>query len=159
MKLLYGLRYDLFDVPSARTFAPNPYSQDFTIDKNNVAPRVGFSWSLDDRATTVVRASMGLMYQPPLIDFYDNAILGNGDPRAYTVTVAGTAAGAPAFPTSLGERARGLRPSAPEHHGGRSGLRDAIRLAHERADRAGPSRTTCRSRSDTSTRLAAICRC
>jgi hypothetical protein len=101
MKLLYGLRYDVFDVPSARTFAPNPYSQDFTIDKNNLAPRVGFSWSLDDRSTTVLRASMGLMYEPPLIDFYDNAILGNGDPRAYTVTVAGTAAGAPAFPTSL----------------------------------------------------------
>ncbi len=101
MKLLYGLRYDLFDVPSARTFAPNPYSQDFTIDKNNLAPRVGLSWSLDDRATTVLRASMGLMYEPPLIDFYDNAILGNGDPRAYTVTVAGTSAGAPAFPTSL----------------------------------------------------------
>lgn len=101
MKLLYGLRYDLFDVPSARTFAPNPYSQDFTIDTNNLAPRVGFSWSLDDRATTVLRASMGLMYEPPLIDFYDNAILGNGDPRAYTVTVAGTASGAPAFPTSL----------------------------------------------------------
>ena len=38
MKVLYGIRYDLFDVPSARTFAPNPYSQDFTIDKNNFAP-------------------------------------------------------------------------------------------------------------------------
>ncbi len=101
MKVLYGLRYDLFDVPSARVFAPNPYSEDFIIDKNNLAPRVGFSWSLDERATTVLRASMGLMYEPPLIDFYDNAILSNGDPRAYTVTVAGTAAGAPAFPTSL----------------------------------------------------------
>jgi hypothetical protein len=101
MKLLYGLRYDLFDVPSARTFGPNPYSQDFRIDKNNLAPRLGFSWSLDDRASTVLRASMGLMYEPPLIDFYDNAILGNGDPRAYTVTVSGTSAGAPAFPTSL----------------------------------------------------------
>jgi Carboxypeptidase regulatory-like domain len=101
MKLLYGVRYDLFDVPAARSFAANPFSRDFTIDKNNIAPRVGFSWSLDDRATTVVRASMGLMYEPPLIDFYDNAILSNGDPRAYTVTVSGTAAGAPAFPTSL----------------------------------------------------------
>ena len=101
MKLLFGMRYDLFDVPSARTFAANPYSQDFTIDKNNVAPRAGFSWSLDDRATTVVRASMGLMYEPPLIDFYDNAILGNGDPRAYTVTVSGSSPGAPAFPTNL----------------------------------------------------------
>ena len=101
MKLLYGIRYDLFDVPSARTFAPNPYSQDFTIDKNNFAPRAGFSWSLDESATTVLRASMGMMYEPPLIDFYDNAILNNGDPRAYTVSVSGTSAGAPPFPTSL----------------------------------------------------------
>jgi hypothetical protein len=101
MKLLYGLRYDVFDVPSARTFAGNPYSQDFRIDKNNFAPRLGFSWSLDERAATVLRASMGLMYEPPLIDFYDNAILGNGDPRAYTVTVSGLDPSAPAFPTSL----------------------------------------------------------
>ena len=60
------------------------------------------SWSLDDRATTVLRASIGLMYEPPLIDFYDNAILNNGDPISYNVSAcAGTAAGAPAFPTSL----------------------------------------------------------
>jgi hypothetical protein len=103
MKLLYGLRYDLFDIPSARPFAPNPYSQDFTIDKNNVAPRVGFSWSLDDRALTVLRASFSLMYEPPLIDFYDGAILNNGDPRAYTVNISGTTAGAPPFPTSLAD--------------------------------------------------------
>jgi hypothetical protein len=101
MKVLYGIRYDLFDVPAVRQYAPNPYSQDFTIDKNNFAPRAGLSWSLDDRATTVLRASIGLMYEPPLIDFYDNAILSNGDPRAYTVSVAGTAAGAPPYPTSL----------------------------------------------------------
>jgi len=101
MKLLFGVRYDLFDVPSARTFAANPLSTDFTIDKNNFAPRAGFSWSLDNRATTVLRASVGLMYEPPLIDFYDNAILNNGDPRAYTVNVAGGAPNAPAFPTSL----------------------------------------------------------
>jgi hypothetical protein len=101
MKLLYGLRYDLFDVPSARPFASNPYSQDFKVDKNNLAPRVGFSWSLDSNATTVLRASVGLMNEPPLLDFYDNAILSNGDPRAYTVTVSGTTAGAPPFPASL----------------------------------------------------------
>jgi hypothetical protein len=101
VKVLFGVRYDLFDIPEARTFAANRFSQDFTIDKNNFAPRVGVSWAVDDRATTVVRASVGLMYEPPLIDFYDNAILNNGDPRAYTVSVAGTAANAPAFPTNL----------------------------------------------------------
>ena len=49
MKLLYGLRYDVFDVPSARPFAANPFSKDFTIDKNNFAPRAGLSWALDRR--------------------------------------------------------------------------------------------------------------
>ena len=101
LKLLYGIRYDVFDVPSARTFAANPYSQDFRIDKNNWGPRAGLSWSLDRRAQTVLRASTGLMYEPPLLDFYDNAILNNGDPRSYTVQLSGTSAGAPAFPTSL----------------------------------------------------------
>jgi hypothetical protein len=101
MKLLFGIRYDLFDVPSARAFAANPLSSDFVVDKNNLAPRAGFSWSLDSRAKTVLRASIGLMYEPPLLDFYDNAILNNGDPASYTVSVAGSAAGAPAFPNSL----------------------------------------------------------
>lgn len=101
MKLLFGVRYDLFVPPATRPYAPNPYSQKFTVDKNNFGPRAGFSWSLDQSARTVLRASTGLMYEPPLIDFYDNAILNNGDPRAYTVSVSGTSAGAPAFPTSL----------------------------------------------------------
>jgi hypothetical protein len=41
------------------------------------------------------------MYEPPLLDFYDNAILNNGDPASYTVSVSGTSAGAPPFPNSL----------------------------------------------------------
>jgi hypothetical protein len=101
MNVLFGLRYDVFNVPSSRPFAQNPYSQEFVIDKNNIAPRVGFSWALDDLAKTVLRASVGLMYEPPLLDFYDNAILSNGDPRSFTVTVRPTDAGAPAFPASL----------------------------------------------------------
>jgi len=101
LKLLYGIRYDLFDVPSARPFDANPYSQNFAIDKNNWGPRAGLSWSVDSAARTVVRASTGLMYEPPLLDFYDGAILNNGDPATFTVSVSGTSAGAPAFPQSL----------------------------------------------------------
>jgi hypothetical protein len=102
VKVLYGVRYDLFDVPQARPFGPNPYSQDFTIDKNNIGPRVGVSWALDQQSRTVVRASVGLMYEPPLLDFYDNAILSNGDPKSYNIgPLLSQAAGAPAFPTSL----------------------------------------------------------
>lgn len=102
LKVLYGVRYDVFDVPAARPFAANTYSSDFAIDKNNFGPRVGLSWAADQSARTVVRASVGLMYEPPLLDFYDNAILGNGDPKSYNVgPVLSTATGAPAFPASL----------------------------------------------------------
>ena len=101
LKVLYGIRYDLFDVPAARPFAANKYSQEFTIDKNNIGPRAGLSWAVDASARTVVRASTGLMYEPPLLDFYDNAILNNGDPASFTVSISGTSAGAPPFPTSL----------------------------------------------------------
>ena len=42
------------------------------------------------------------MYEPPLLDFYDNAILNNGDPKSYNVgPVLPGATGAPAFPSSL----------------------------------------------------------
>jgi hypothetical protein len=101
LKVLYGIRYDLFDVPAARPFAVNRYSQNFAVDKNNVGPRAGLSWAVDASARTVVRASTGLMYEPPLLDFYDNAILNNGDPASFTVSISGTSLGAPPFPTNL----------------------------------------------------------
>jgi hypothetical protein len=101
LKVLYGIRYDIFDVPAARQFAANPYSTSFTVDKNNFGPRAGLSWAVDSEARTVVRASTGLMYEPPLLDFYDNAILSNGDPASFTATVSGSDVGAPPFPTSL----------------------------------------------------------
>src|SRR5262245_12188377 len=109
IKLLYGVRYDLFDVPQAKPFAANPYSSNFIVDKNNIGPRAGVSWSLDSTARTVLRASTGKMFEPPLIDFYDNSILVNGDPLRFNANAqgCGTAAactpavGSPAFPTSL----------------------------------------------------------
>jgi hypothetical protein len=101
VKLLYGLRYDLFVVPDSRPYAPNPYSQSFKVDKNNFGPRVGVSWSVDAQARTVVRASTGVMYEPPLLNLYENAILNNGDPRSFTANLSPTSAGAPAFPNTL----------------------------------------------------------
>ena len=68
LKVLYGVRYDLFDVPNARPFAANKYSSSFTIDKNNFGPRAGLSWSIDGTGRTVLRASVGLMYEPPLLE-------------------------------------------------------------------------------------------
>jgi hypothetical protein len=100
-KLLYGIRYDLFDVPSSRPAPGNPASNEFKIDKNNFAPRVGFSWSLDSQARTVLRASTGIMYEPPLLNFYEDAIQLNGSPHLYSVSLNASSAGAPAFPNVL----------------------------------------------------------
>ena len=101
LKLLFGIRYDLFIVPESRPFAGNPLSAEFRTDKNNFAPRLGFSWSLDRESRTVLRASSGLMYEPPLLNFYEDAIQRNGDPRVFTATVNPTTAGAPAFPGTI----------------------------------------------------------
>ena len=107
-KLLFGVRYDLFKIPDSRPFASNPLSQSFKLDKNNFAPRIGFSWSLDAEARTVVRASTGIMYEPPLLNLYEDAILRNGDPRSFTATLNPTSAGAPAFPATLADRPPGF---------------------------------------------------
>jgi hypothetical protein len=103
LKVLFGVRYDLFKIPDARPFAANPASSKFKVDKNNFAPRAGFSWTLDSSARTVLRASSGIMYEPPLIDFYDNSIQRNGDPRTLTATLNPTSLGAPAFPATLSD--------------------------------------------------------
>src|SRR5262245_44335762 len=41
------------------------------------------------------------MYEPPLLNLYEDAILRNGDPRSFTATLNPTSAGAPAFPNTL----------------------------------------------------------
>ena len=103
LKVLFGVRYDLFKIPDARPFAANPASSSFKVDKNNFAPRIGFSWTLDSSARTVLRASSGVMYEPPLINFYEDAIQRNGDPRTLTATLSPASLGAPAFPATLND--------------------------------------------------------
>ncbi|MEO8359576.1 MAG: carboxypeptidase regulatory-like domain-containing protein [Vicinamibacteria bacterium] len=100
-KLLYGLRYDLFNVPDSRVFAANPLSSSFKDDKNNFAARAGFSWSLDGDNKTVLRASSGVMYEPPQLNTYEDAILRNGDPKSFTFTGGPAVAGAPSFPATI----------------------------------------------------------
>lgn len=110
-KLLYGVRYDLFRVPDANSAAPFPASRDFRVDRNNFGPRVGFAWSLDDEARTVVRASTGVMYEPPLGLFYQDALQESGAPRLLTASLTPTQAGAPAFPGTLSSLPPGVTPS------------------------------------------------
>jgi hypothetical protein len=60
-----GLRYDLEILPTPNQdnpmFADNP--DGYPRDANNVAPRLGFSWALDDQGRSAVRGGFGIFYQ------------------------------------------------------------------------------------------------
>ncbi len=103
LKINYGLRYDLYDVPQAQSDAPLAFSRNFKVDKNNFAPRLGVVYALrEGDRPTVMRASGGLYYEPPLLDLYLRALQNNGSPRFPTFNVAPTLAFAPRFPNTLG---------------------------------------------------------
>ncbi len=116
---------------------PTRIRTNFTIDKNNFAPRAGVSWSLDDQARTVaarvdradVRAAAArLLRQRDPEQRRSDQLHGARSPA--------TSAGAPAFPEQPRHRAARVRAAAAEHHRGRSGLPDAVGLAEQRAGRA-----------------------
>lgn len=103
LKMNYGVRYDLYDIPKADPNAPFPDSQKFNVDKNNFAPRLGIAYSLrEGKLPTVIRASAGIYYDPPQIDIYARALQNNGNPRFFNFTFTPSTAGAPNFPNTLG---------------------------------------------------------
>jgi hypothetical protein len=103
LKVNFGLRYDVYDIPDADSSSPFSASQSFKVDKNNFAPRLGIVYGLrEGRLPTVVRASVGIYYDTVYLDFYQRALQNNGSPAFFNFTFAPTTAGSPAFPTTLG---------------------------------------------------------
>ncbi len=103
LKVNYGVRYDLYSIPEAKSDSPFSASQDFKIDKNNFAPRLGVVYGVrEGNRPTVIRASAGIYYDTVYLDFYQRALQNNGSPVYFNVTTAPSTAGSPAFPTILG---------------------------------------------------------
>lgn len=103
LKINYGVRYDLYDVPDANPNSPFPASQKFKIDKNNFAPRLGVVYGLrEGDMPTVIRASAGIYYDTVYLDFYQRAIQNNGSPTFFNFTFNPATTGSPAFPGTLG---------------------------------------------------------
>ncbi|MBA3442122.1 MAG: TonB-dependent receptor [Pyrinomonadaceae bacterium] len=101
LKINYGLRYDLYDVPQADPLSPLELSRNFRVDKSNFAPRLGIVYGLrEGRLPTVVRTSAGLYYEAPLLDIYLRALQNNGT-RFPNFSLSPGQAGAPAFPNRL----------------------------------------------------------
>ena len=101
LKVLYGLRYDLYDVPAPNTSAPFATSQDFVVDKNNWAPRLGVVWSVGGDPRTVLRANTGVMYDQALLASYEQALINDGTNARAAASFQPTSPGAPAFPAVL----------------------------------------------------------
>ena len=106
VKLLYGLRYDVYNPPAGLPSAPLASTHSFNVDKNNFGPRVGVAWSIDSE--TVLRASTGIMYDQPILGGYEQAIALSAAPSAAlpfnyngSAAAGGATAGAPAFPSGV----------------------------------------------------------
>ena len=98
VKILYGVRYDLYKYPDGLAAAPLTQTHSFNTDRNNFGPRVGVAWAVTP--TLAFRASTGLMYDQPILGGYEQALQLSGSPRAPIYTFNGTSAGAPAFPNN-----------------------------------------------------------
>ncbi len=101
LKVLYGLRYDLYDVPAPDANAPFETSRDFVVDKNNLAPRLGVVWTVGSDRRTVVRANSGVMYDQALLASYEQALINNGTNARASASFQPATPGAPAFPAVL----------------------------------------------------------
>lgn len=101
LKVLYGVRYDLYGVPDGDSSAPIATSREFPTSTNNFAPRVGIAWSLGSDKKTVVRANSGIMYDQTLNAIYEQALANNGTNARASASFTPTQAGAPAFPQVL----------------------------------------------------------
>ena len=98
LTVTYGLRYDLYQMPSADKTSPFVYSQNFRTDKNNFGPRLGFAYGLGKDQKTVIRASSGIFYDSPQTDQYRRAISFNGNPAFFTLSATPATSFAPSFP-------------------------------------------------------------
>ena len=81
-----GLRYDVEIVPTNNVgnFLFSDPSQ-YPIDKNNVSPRVGATWALDDAGTAVIRGGWGLYYQKTAYSNFSNIFSAGAVTNSFTV--------------------------------------------------------------------------
>jgi len=87
VKVLYGVRYDLYKYPAGIADAPLASSREFNTDLNNLGPRAGVAWTVNPK--TVLRASTGIMFDQPILGGYEQAVSQTGSRgRPYTRSTA-----------------------------------------------------------------------
>lgn len=70
-----GIRYDLEIIPIDQTGNPLFASgQKSPVDRNNIAPRIGFTHALDDEGRSVVRGGYGIFYNRTVLGAIDDTL-------------------------------------------------------------------------------------
>ena len=101
LKVLYGLRYDVYGVPEGIDNAPITTSREFPVSRSNWAPRLGAVWTLGASKKSVIRANTGIMYDQTLNAIYETALQNDGTNARASASFTPTQVGAPAFPAVL----------------------------------------------------------
>jgi hypothetical protein len=75
LSLSLGVRYDLEILPLEERDNPRfASSADYPVDKNNVSPRIGFSYAMDSQSHSVLRGGFGLFFQRTPYTYLDEVI-------------------------------------------------------------------------------------
>jgi hypothetical protein len=96
--VIYGVRWDRYQAPTAEANAPFAYTRSFRTPSANFAPRLGIAWTIDPK--TVVRVNGGIFYEAPPTNLWFNSLVNDGA-RSFTASFSPTSAGAPAFPNVI----------------------------------------------------------
>ena len=87
LTLNFGARYDLEILPTPNRdnplFADDP--DGYPMDMNNISPRFGFAWSLDDEGKSAVRGGAGVFYQRTSYTFLTNMFSNGRFSNSFTV--------------------------------------------------------------------------
>ena len=81
-----GVRYDVEIVPIDQTgnyLFSDPKT--YAVDKNNISPRLGASYAVDQMATAVVRGGWGLYYQKTAYSNFSNLVSAGAVASSFTV--------------------------------------------------------------------------
>ena len=81
-----GVRYDLEMIPVPEKNNPRFASESaYPLDKNNVSPRLGLTYALDDTGKSVVRGGWGLFYQKTPFTFVTGVVSAGVFSDSFTV--------------------------------------------------------------------------
>jgi hypothetical protein len=110
LTLNLGVRYDLEITPLENAYNPFFEKGNYAVDKNNLAPRIGFAWRPRGSATSLLRGGYGT--------FYDKITLQTTTPFVSTGVYSSSFTAA--FPTSAADPgpSRGEFPTDPMLRGG-----------------------------------------